>query len=159
MNPKLLIERLKVEMTKPTYETFYGGYVISSERPCRDANLKVCISKDVYPYSRYPPFISGSFYILAPKTVKLFYMASQRIRLFKFDDVYLGMLALALDIKPVFIDRVYSYTIPYDPHVYANKVISTHKISGSDMFEKWKTIENSIKFKQESLRNFLKSDS
>lgn len=159
MNPKLLIERLKIEMTKSTYDTFYGGFVFYSQIPARHLDSRWYMPKDEYPYLRYPPYISGSFYILGPKTIELFYMASHRIRLFKFDDVYLGMLAYALDIKPVFVDRVYFYTIPYDPRVYANEIISVHKISGSHLYDRWKQIEKSIMFNPESLKNFLESDS
>ena len=141
MNPKVLIEYLTTYVNKKIYDTFYGGYVVIAE-PVRDKEYLHYISKDQYPYTKYPPYVSGNFFILSPKTAMLFYNASKRIKLHKFDDVYMGMLALALGIKPTFIDRVYPTKINFDSHRFANEVISMHKILKNDLFDIWKKIEN-----------------
>ena len=110
---------------------------------------------DKYPYLWYPPYVSGSFYVLAPKALELLNMAARKIPLFKFDDVYLGILAYAMDITPSVIEQVYFYPIQFDCDLFANKIIAVHKFSGHDMLDKWNEIESQIKFEPDSFKNLL----
>ena len=155
MNPKLLIEYLATKVTKSLYNTFYGGFVYFRQTPVRDKKNIWYITENEYPYELYPPFVSGSFYILSSKTVKLFYKTSKRIRLFKFDDVYLGILAYSLNITPIMIDRIYFYKINYDQKNYTNEVISVHKILGKELLDKWNNIDTSKIFNPDYFKNII----
>ena len=61
--------------------------------PIRDRFSKWFVSIEEYPYNRFPPFINAGAYVISIKTLRTLYIASQFVKPFRFDDVYLGILA------------------------------------------------------------------
>ena len=73
-------------------EQFYAGNV-QFVPPIRDRFSKWFVSIEEYPYNLFPPFINAGAYVISIKTLRTLYIASQFVKPFRFDDVYLGILA------------------------------------------------------------------
>ena len=80
-------------------EYLYAGHVVF-DPPVRDKFSKFFVSLDEYKYNRFPPFINAGAYVMSNKAVRKFYLASYFVKQFRFDDVYLGILAKKCYIKP-----------------------------------------------------------
>jgi len=74
------------------------GWRWSKPAPFRFAMHKHRVSLEDYPYHRYPPFISAGSVLLTGQTVREFYSAIQFVQLFRFDDVYAGIVAHLLGV-------------------------------------------------------------
>lgn len=77
----------------------YAGHV-SFVSPMRDKYNKFYISFEEYEYNKFPPFINAGAYVVSNKAARKLYLASYFVKQFRFDDVYLGMLAKKCDITP-----------------------------------------------------------
>jgi beta-1,3-galactosyltransferase / beta-1,3-N-acetylglucosaminyltransferase len=146
LNQKLLIKYLLNNVTEDMLPSFYAGYVFSNSSPMRHMFSKWYISLKDYPYHKFPPYVSAGFYLLSQQSAHLFYMASKLIRKFKLDDIYMGILAYKLDIKPLHMDNVYYYAPTYFPSVYAHEVIGSHGFSPEQIMSMWQQLEQFIKF-------------
>ncbi|CAD5234133.1 unnamed protein product [Bursaphelenchus xylophilus] len=80
-------------------EQLYAGWRIDSS-PFRLRFQRFSVSLKEYPYSLYPPYITGGMVIFTPQAVKEFYAAIKYLRFFKFDDVYAGIIAYFLGYSP-----------------------------------------------------------
>lgn len=79
--------------------------------------------------------------------------------MFKFDDIYMGILAYKLDIKPISIESVHYYPPSYYPSIYVDEVIAAHDFPPDRLLSVWDQIGNLVKFKPDSrgdLRGNLK---
>ncbi|CAF1141765.1 unnamed protein product [Didymodactylos carnosus] len=65
--------------------TFISGYLYDSSRPRRFINDRWYISYDDYPYDKYPPYLTAG--------------SSLYTKIFRFDDIYMGLLAYSMKIK------------------------------------------------------------
>ena len=150
LNPNLLMKYLANNVTESMLSTFYAGYVFGNSSPMRHLLSKWYISLKDYPYHKFPPYVAAGCYILSRQSAHLFYMASKLIELFKFDDIYMGILAHKLDIKPLHLESVYFYAPSYYPSVYAKEVIAAHKFTSDDITRIWAQLEKFIEFKSSS---------
>uniref|UniRef100_A0AC35TFY9 Hexosyltransferase n=1 Tax=Rhabditophanes sp. KR3021 TaxID=114890 RepID=A0AC35TFY9_9BILA len=96
LSPPNLINELKKHI--PSERLYYGWKFDSS--PFRSGFSKHAISLEDYPYSRYPAYISAGAILLTSQSTSEFYYAIEYVKFFKFDDVYLGIIAYILGINP-----------------------------------------------------------
>lgn len=154
VNPRLLLSYLKHNVSKEDYHTFYGGWVYESSSPRRSRTSKWYISVDEYPYRKYPPFVAGNFVLFSPHCLNLFQMFVNKIRLFRFDDVYLGMLAYYLDIKPIHLSNALYFKQDYDPNDFANNLVAVHRYKGDRLLRVWNDIGEFAKFEPISYEQY-----
>lgn len=109
----------------------YTGYVFPYSRPMRHLSSKWYISLADYPYSRYPPYITGGCFLLNNRTASDLHYASLYTKKFKYDDVYLGILAHKMDINLVHNGHIYFYKYAYDADEYKS-VIASHGYTEPD---------------------------
>ncbi|XP_033753677.1 UDP-GalNAc:beta-1,3-N-acetylgalactosaminyltransferase 1-like [Pecten maximus] len=82
--------------------------------PCRKSG-KWQVSYEEYPFVRYPPFCNGPGYVMTYKTTRRIHEEMKKTRIFKFEDVYVGMVAYRLGLsvknmkKFVYNSNVYIY--------------------------------------------------
>ena len=79
-------------------EDLFAGAVFPNSPPQRNKSSKYGINKwfitvDEYEYNLFPPFINAGAYIMSRHTMKRIYLASHFVKMFRFDDVYLGIVA------------------------------------------------------------------
>jgi hypothetical protein len=109
----------------------YSGYVFSSSTPMRHKISKWFVSLQEYPYSYYPPYVTAGAFILSNVSLLDMYFASFYTKHFRFDDIYIGILAKKVSIIPLHNENFYFWKLKYDPNVYAN-VIASHGFSDSN---------------------------
>ena len=146
---------LRNNVSEEEYNTLYAGYVFQNASPMRNQLSKWYISLNDYPYNKYPPFVFSGFYFLTPNSLKLFYLASKMLEVLKFEDIYMGVLAYNLDIKPIHIDAIYLYTQSYYPDEFAENVIAAHHFKPNDILCIWRQLHYLIKFKPTSYEEFF----
>jgi hypothetical protein len=97
----LYIKGIDDDPDTTTFErrTFITGHLIEGSRPRRSASDRYYVSVNDYPFDAYPPYISTSCFLMTRYNARLFYLASKYIRLFHFDDIYMGVLAYSMSIN------------------------------------------------------------
>ncbi|KAK5974970.1 Hexosyltransferase [Trichostrongylus colubriformis] len=77
----------------------YEGWMFDTT-PFRFRLHKHSVSLKMYPYDRYPPYISAGAVLMSRNTFVHFYYALQLVRIYPLDDIYAGILAYLLQIRP-----------------------------------------------------------
>lgn len=115
------------EEVQPQFDgRLYSGFVFAHSRPMRHLPSKWYISLADYPYNRYPPYITGGCFLLNNRTLVDLYFASLYTKHFKYDDVYLGILAKKMEINLIpNNNHIHFDKLPYDRIVYRD-VIGSH---------------------------------
>ena len=85
-------------INKPT--GLYCGQTWWNSQPYRIPFHKHYLTISDYPYSAFPPYVTGGAMLLSADVVEKFYITSQYTKYFPFDDVFYGMLAKKLGIVP-----------------------------------------------------------
>lgn len=157
LNPNQLIKYLKNDVTTHMYDTFYGGYVFPSSNPMRHMVSKWYTTLEEYPYSKFPPFIAAGCYILSRPSARLFYMASKLIKLFRFDDIYMAILAHNIGIRPMSIEGIKYYAPTYEPGLYGFDLIAAHDFGCDELMSIWNELRTVIEFKSSGrvYKNYL----
>ncbi|KAI6191288.1 Hexosyltransferase [Aphelenchoides bicaudatus] len=78
--------------------------------PFRLTYRKFRVSIEEYPFDVYPPYIGGGCVVLSPQAIREFYLAAQHLKMFRFDDVYAGIIAYYL-----------GYEAQSNPHILDHK--------------------------------------
>lgn len=105
----------------------FSGFVFQST-PMRHKSSKWYVTLEEYPYSKYPPYVTAGAYVLSYPALEDLYFTSMFTKLFKFDDVYLGIVAKKCRVSPLHNDNFYFWKKPYSKEAYSN-VIASHGFS------------------------------
>jgi hypothetical protein len=82
-----------------------------------------------------PPYVTAGGFILSKNALQDFFYASYFIKRFRFDDVYLGLIAKKLEIEPFHCDEFHFYPKPFNIQGY-KYVVASHGFSDSKGLEK-----------------------
>ncbi|XP_037947598.1 beta-1,3-galactosyltransferase brn-like [Teleopsis dalmanni] len=116
-------------------EYLYAGYVIQS-KPQRQKFSKWYISLEEYPFNKWPPYVTAGAFILSQNTLKKLYDTSLYTKHFRFDDIYLAIVALKSGIKLTHCQEFYFHK-PTSAEKYRN-LIASHEFSDpSELEEVW----------------------
>ncbi|WKY00857.1 hypothetical protein Q1695_015125 [Nippostrongylus brasiliensis] len=77
----------------------YEGWMFDTT-PFRFRLHKHAVSLEMYPFDRYPTYISAGAVLMSQHTFSYFYYAMQMVQMYPFDDIYAGILAHLLHIPP-----------------------------------------------------------
>lgn len=126
---ELPIETIQVKSDVMDYELppnvkLFSGFVFVSS-PHRHHTSKWYTSLEEYPYHLWPPYVTAGAYIVSREVLLNFYFASHFIKHFRFDDIYLGILAKKTYIEPLHCEEFYFYKKDYSAHNY-QYVIASH---------------------------------
>ncbi|KAK9887928.1 hypothetical protein WA026_000228 [Henosepilachna vigintioctopunctata] len=114
----------------------YGGYVFESS-PFRSYFSKWYVPLDEYSYNKWPPYVTAGAYVLSRLSLKKMYYASLFTKHFRFDDIYVGILAYKLEIKPIHNENFHFHK-PYDSFDY-KKTIASHGFDDpKELLKIWK---------------------
>lgn len=112
-----------VDFDLPSDVRLYAGHVFHTP-PLRHKFSKWFVSLEEYPYDLWPPYVTAGAYILSRDALSEFYYASYFVKRFRFDDVFLGIIARKLGIEPFHSDEFHfykkSYSIPGYRYVVAS---------------------------------------
>ena len=102
----------------------FAGYVFVSS-PHRHRTSKWYVSLSEYPYHLWPPYITAGAYVLSKEALVDMYYTSLYTQHFKFDDIFLGIVAKKADIEPFHCDEFHFYKKEYTKFNY-KYVITSH---------------------------------
>ncbi|GIX95888.1 beta-1,3-galactosyltransferase brn [Caerostris extrusa] len=112
----------------------FAGHVFFSS-PMRHRSSKWYVSLAEYSFSKYPPYVTAGAYVVSfPALVDLYY-TSMYTQSFRFDDVYLGIVAKKCGISPLHNEHFYFWRKPYREEAYSN-VIASHGFDDPDELKK-----------------------
>ncbi|XP_076247310.1 beta-1,3-galactosyltransferase brn [Calliopsis andreniformis] len=102
----------------------FAGFVIVSS-PHRHKSSKWYVSLSEYPYHLWPPYVTAGAYILSKEGLLDMYYTSFYTKHFKFDDIFLGLVAKKADIEPFHCEEFHFYKKEYTKFNY-KYVITSH---------------------------------
>ncbi|XP_073473335.1 beta-1,3-galactosyltransferase 5-like [Aquarana catesbeiana] len=142
INTFYLVELL---MRKNQTSNLFTGFLKPTDAPIRDKNSKWYISESEFNRDKYPPFCSGTGYVLSVDVAQRIYNISSSIPFFKLEDVYIGLCLEKLNItlqelheKPVFFPS----KPPFSVCTYRN-LVTSHRVQPEEMKLYWDALEKS----------------
>ncbi|XP_019864943.1 beta-1,3-galactosyltransferase brn [Aethina tumida] len=115
---------LQVDLNLNDDVRLYTGYTFESS-PLRHYMSKWYVSLEEYPYNKWPPYVTAGAYILSIQALLDMYYASFYTKHFRFDDIYVGILAYKTKIEPFHCPEFYFYKKNYEKYNY-QYVIASH---------------------------------
>ncbi|BFG02311.1 beta-1-3-galactosyltransferase brn [Drosophila madeirensis] len=118
-------------------DRLFAGYVFQTS-PLRHKFSKWYVSLEEYPFDKWPPYVTAGAFILSRSALLEMYATSRRVPLFRFDDIYLGIVALKANIPVHHCDGFLFHRPHYSgPDSYSN-VIASHGFSDpEEMVHVW----------------------
>jgi hypothetical protein len=114
----------------------YTGFVFRSS-PHRHRTSKWYVSLEEYPYDLWPPYVTAGAYVLSREALLDMYYASFYTQHFRFDDIYVGLLAYKCKIEPFHCNEFYFGKLKYDPQDYKYVVASHGYEDSKEMLTVW----------------------
>lgn len=112
--------------------------------PSRGESNKWYIKIDEYEYNIYPPFINAGAYVMSQRTMKRMFLASRFVKMFRFDDVYLGILAKKCGIIPYSSKKFWVRRGPFSGTNMKSAIASHLYYEGHKLEDIWLHQVNSI---------------
>ncbi|XP_078087807.1 beta-1,3-galactosyltransferase 5-like [Mustelus asterias] len=140
VNPDYLTELL-LGMNR---KDFFTGFVMRGFGPVRNIFSKWYISRWRYPQNSYPPFCSGTGYMLSTDVANRVLNVSSIIPHFKLEDVYVGLCLAELKIDPVEIHserKFYNSMVEFSVCGF-RKLVTSHGVNPSELLSYWKSLED-----------------
>lgn len=110
---------------KETLPTLYMGKVCDNCRPQRYPRATWYITTMDYPYDSYPKFVHAGFIIMSMEFVRDLEIAIQFTKFFKFDDVFLSIVAHKLGVHAINNPQVYLYQYGHTKDGF-DRVLASH---------------------------------
>jgi len=116
----------------------YMGYVFGDSAPMRHKTSKWYVPLEEYKYDKFPPYVTAGAFVLSRESLRDMFYASLYTRHFRFDDIYLGILAKRVQLKP-FHNMNFHFHKKYPQTVgHYRDVIASHGFDDShEMYKLW----------------------
>lgn len=106
------------------------GYVFHSP-PQRHHSSKWYVSLKEYPYHLWPPYVTAGAYVVSRSALLDLHYGSFYTKYFQFDDIFLALVALKINIEPVHCSEFYFWKKNYSKLGYRD-VIASHGYGDPD---------------------------
>ncbi|XP_018319567.1 beta-1,3-galactosyltransferase brn-like [Agrilus planipennis] len=134
--PFIRRKRQNINFELPEDVKLYAGYVIVS-KPQRFITSKWYVSLEEYPYNKWPPYVTAGAYVLSREALLQMYYASFYTKHFRFDDIYLALVAKKVDIEPFHCDEFHFYRKKYEPKEYQYTIASHGFNNPEELLQIW----------------------
>jgi hypothetical protein len=114
----------------PDDARLFSGHVFVSA-PHRHRTSKWHITLAEYPYHMWPPYVTAGAYVLSREALFDMYYASMYTKHFRFDDIYLAIVAKKADIEPYHCTQFHYYKKEYNVFSYRH-VVASHGYNDPD---------------------------
>ncbi|CAH1104582.1 unnamed protein product [Psylliodes chrysocephalus] len=111
--PTFLRTKRELSNYEENISRLYAGYVFQSS-PHRHFTSKWYVSLEEYPYHKWPPYVTAGAYVLSKHALIDMYYTSFYTKHFRFDDIYIGLLAYKAKIEPLNCDEFHFYKLHYN---------------------------------------------
>ncbi|XP_060066795.1 beta-1,3-galactosyltransferase brn-like [Ylistrum balloti] len=113
----------------------FRGAMWKNGQPIRNIHNKWYISRQDYPFDRYPDFIAAGFMLLSIEFLIDLDLAIPYTKKFIFDDVYISIVAYKLHVNPVNMKGVHIHKFPYNRDGFL-QVIASHGYDRSSTLQR-----------------------
>lgn len=100
----------------------WAGFVFSRSRPMRHRWSKWYLSLEEYPFSRFPPYVTAGAFVLSQPALRDLYRVAQYTRQFRYDDIFLGIVARKAMLQPLHSDAFRFWSRPSTPQDFEGLV-------------------------------------
>lgn len=114
----------------------FAGFVFFSS-PHRHKSSKWYVPLSEYPYHLWPPYVTAGGYILSKEAFLDMYYTSLYTKHFRFDDVFLGLVAKKADIEPFHCEEFHFYKKDYTKFNYKYVITSHGYGNPSELLKIW----------------------
>ncbi|XP_075776362.1 beta-1,3-galactosyltransferase 5-like [Pelodiscus sinensis] len=124
---------------------FFTGFLMMNARPIRRRGSKWYVSEAEYPASTYPPFCSGTGYVLSTDVVSQIYNISESVPFIKLEDVFIGLCLAKLKIKPeeLHSERTFFlHKVGFSICLF-RKIVTSHQVKPYELLIYWEELEKS----------------
>lgn len=121
-----------MEFELPDDVRLYAGYVFFSA-PHRHYFSKWFVTLNEYPFHMWPPYVTAGAYVLSHQALVDLYYGSFYTQHFRFDDIYIGLVAKKVQIEPFHCEHFHFYKKTYD----YNFTIASHGYSPTELVRTW----------------------
>ncbi|KYM96223.1 PREDICTED: beta-1,3-galactosyltransferase brn-like [Cyphomyrmex costatus] len=155
MENEHLLKLLNTSMSTRTKQLFdfelpddirlFAGFVFTRSTPHRHKFSKWYVTLKEYPYHLWPPYVSAGAYILSKEALLDLYYTSFYTKHFRFDDIFLGLVAKKADIVPFHCEEFHFYKKAYTKHSYTYVITSHGYGDSNELLKIWneqKTLGN-----------------
>lgn len=118
---------------------FFTGFLKLHEFPIRTRMSKWYVSREEYPGTTYPPFCSGTGYVLSSDVASQIYNISESVPFIKLEDVFIGLCLAKLKIQPeelhseqTFFPERIAFSVPR-----FRKIVTCHGINPREQLSYW----------------------
>jgi len=119
------IKRQVLDFELPDDIRLFAGFVFMRSAPHRHKFSKWYVTLKEYPYHLWPPYVTAGAYILSKEALLDLYYTSFYTKHFRFDDIFLGLVAKKADIIPFHCEEFHFYKKAYTKYSY-KYVITSH---------------------------------
>lgn len=120
----------------PDDARLFSGYVFVSA-PHRHRSSKWHVTLAEYPYHMWPPYVTAGAYVLSQEALFDMYYTSLYTKHFRFDDIYLGLVAKKADIEPYHCTHFHYYKKEYNVFSYRHVVASHGYSDPNELLKVW----------------------
>ncbi|XP_035401831.1 beta-1,3-galactosyltransferase 5 [Cygnus atratus] len=118
---------------------FFTGFLKLHEYPIRERGSKWYVSIEEYPGKTYPPFCSGTGYVLSTDVASQIYNVSESILFIKLEDVFIGLCLAKLNIQ---LEELHSEQTFFPEKITFSvsrfkKIVMCHKVKPSEQLSYW----------------------
>ncbi|TMW44107.1 hypothetical protein DOY81_010813 [Sarcophaga bullata] len=120
---------------KVQHEKLFGGFVFQT-RPLRHKFSKWYVTLKEYPFNKWPPYVTAGAFILSRAAAIDLHYVSQYTKHFRFDDIYLGLVALKARINLTHCGNFHFHRPRYSGPDSYRFVVASHEFGDSIEMEK-----------------------
>ncbi|XP_049531389.1 beta-1,3-galactosyltransferase brn [Anopheles darlingi] len=135
--------QLMQDMELPPNVKLFSGFVFRSA-PHRHRSSKWYVSLEEYPWDMWPTYVTAGAFLLSHEALFEMYYVSMYTKHFRFDDIFLGIVAMKAGIEPLHSEEFYFHKAPYlGPQSY-KYVLATHGYDDlTEMTKVWNEVRAS----------------
>ncbi|XP_050188826.1 beta-1,3-galactosyltransferase 5 [Myiozetetes cayanensis] len=117
----------------------FTGFLKLHEYPIRRRGSKWFVSREEYPGKTYPPFCSGTGYVLSSDVASQIYNVSESVPFIKLEDVFVGMCLARLKIR---LEELHSEQTFFPERIRFSvsrfkKIVMCHEVEPSEQLSYW----------------------
>ncbi|XP_011170790.2 beta-1,3-galactosyltransferase brn [Solenopsis invicta] len=131
------IKRQLFDFELPDDIRLFAGFVFMRAAPHRHKFSKWYVTLKEYPYNLWPPYVTAGAYILSKEALLDLYYTSFYTKHFRFDDIFLGLVAKKADIVPFHCEEFHFYKKAYTKYSYKYVITSHGYEDSSELLQIW----------------------
>ncbi|XP_063201409.1 beta-1,3-galactosyltransferase 5 isoform X2 [Chroicocephalus ridibundus] len=118
---------------------FFTGFLKLHEYPIRERESKWYVSREEYPGKTYPPFCSGTGYVLSTDVASQIYNVSESVSFIKLEDVFIGLCLAKLKIR---LEELHSKQTFFPERItfsvsLLKKIVMCHEVDPYEQLSYW----------------------